>query len=157
MVGGERPDMAKSRLRLLAHDEEDLEILSAHLQDSVIRVGDMAFLPRARRFVALVNRFCWESEHDEAGPCQRMRAGLHFDGVLRVKTRRIRQDDPDAVLELLAIRFTRQEDGAGAIDLFCAAGGLIRLEVECIDATLSDIGAPWPAKARPVHDLEAKS
>lgn len=140
-------------LRLLAEDEEDLNIVSAHLQDAVLRVGDLAYIPRQRRFVAVVNRFCWEGCPDgQTGT--RVRAGLHFDSVLKVRASRVRRDDPDAVVELLAIRFTPQGEAGGAVDLMLAGGGRIRLDVECIDAQLRDMTEPRPAVARPAHDLE---
>ena len=143
----------KDGLRLLAEDEEDLKVVSTHLQDAVLRVGDLAYFPKQRRFAAIVNRYCWEGCADgERGT--RVRAGLHFDGVLKVKTTKLRRDDPGAVLELLAINFLPGGDGGGVIDLLLAGGGRIRLDVECIDAQLRDMTEPRPAVARPAHDLE---
>jgi len=141
-----------NRLRLIAHDEEDLKILSAHLQDAVLKVADLAYLPQHRRFAMVLNRYCWEGE-TAASAGMRMRAGLHFDGVLKVSAQNVRQDAPETVMELLAIAFTPSGDGAGAIALSFAGGGKIRLEVECIDAALSDLAGPWPAAARPEHKL----
>ena len=146
--------MADSGLRLLAEDEEDLKILSAHVQDAVVRVGDLAYLPKTRRFAMLLNRYRWEDDADAKNAGLRMRSGLHFENVLRAKSANLRQDDPDAVVELLAIGFTPGSDGAGTIELCLAGGGHIRLEVECIDASLRDLEGPWPAKARPEHKLE---
>lgn len=145
--------MACKELKLLAQDEEDLKVLSAHVQDAVVRIGDLAYLPKARRFAMLLNRYRWEDEN-ATGACLRTRSGLHFDGVLAVKSMHVRQDDPDAVAELLALGFTRGEDGGGTIDLCLAGGGYIRLSVECIEAVLRDMGEPWPAMARPKHDTE---
>ena len=142
-----------SSLRLLAQDEEDLKIISAHLQDAVLRVGDLAYLPKQHRFAMLLNRFCWE-DCGEAGAGARVLAGLHFDGVLKVQAHNLRPDKPDAVAELLAINFTPESDGGGTIDLVLAGGGRIRLSVECIDAVLRDMTEPRPAIARPEHDLE---
>ena len=143
-----------SGLKLLAQDEEDLKIISAHLQDALMRVGDMVYLPRRRRFVVVMNRFCWEDcGEQQAGA--RVQAGLHFDNVLKVQSREVRQDDPDALAELLAIHYTGAESGAGMVDLVLCGGGLIRLTVECIDACLTDLSEPRPAVARPVHNLEA--
>ncbi len=143
-----------SGLKLLAQDEEDLKIISAHLQDALMRVGDMVYLPRRRRFVVVMNRFCWEDcgEH-HAGA--RVQAGLHFDSVLKVQSRDVRQGDPDALAELLAIDYTPADSGGGTIDLMLCGGGLIRLSVECIDACLTDLSEPRPAVARPAHNLEA--
>jgi hypothetical protein len=141
-------------LRLLAQDDEDLQILSAHLQDAVLRVGDLAYLARQRRFVILMNRFCWEC-CDGLG--SRVRCGLHFDDVLSVKARGIDQSDADAVLQLLALRFTPAGDGGGAVDLLLAGGGAVRLEVECISAGLTDLTGPWPATARPQHPIDSET
>lgn len=140
-------------LRLLAQDEEDLKIVSAHLQDAILRVGDLAYLPRQRRFVAMLNRFCWEG-CPEGSLGERVLTGLHFDSVLKVQSQHLRQADPEAVAELLAINFTPRSDGGGFIDLVLAGGGRIRLHVECIDAALRDMTEPRPAVARPEHDLE---
>jgi hypothetical protein len=141
-------------LRLMAEDEEDLAILSAHLQDAVMRVGDLAYLKKSRRFAAFVNRFCWEG-CPEGSTGERTRSGLHFNNVLNVQAMNVRQNDPDAVVELLALRFEPKSDGAGLIDLRLAGGGRIRLEVEAIDAALRDISEHWPARARPAHSLES--
>jgi hypothetical protein len=149
--------MAKTPLRLLAHDAEDLEIFSVFLQDAVLRVGDMAYMPKSRRFAAVVNRYCWEGEAEEERPCLRTHTGLHFENVMRVRTLNLQQDKPDAVLELLALRFVPGEDGAGSVVFFLAGGAVMRLDVECIDATLVDLAEPRPAKQRPRHDLETGS
>jgi hypothetical protein len=140
-------------LRLLAEDEEDLHIVSAHLQDAVIRVGDLAYMPGQRRFAALVNRFCWEG-CPEGQVGTRVRSGLHFNSVLKVQASRLRREDPDAVVELLAIKFTPRGEAGGAIELMLAGGGCIKLDVECIDVQLRDMTEPRPAVARPAHDLE---
>ena len=143
-----------SGLKLLAEDEEDLKIISAHLQDALMRVGDMAWLPRRRRFVVVMSRFCWEDCGDRPKG-ERVEAGLHFDSVLKVQTRDVRREDPEALASLLAIEYTPAKEGGGHIDLVLCGGGLIRLTVECIDASLKDLSAPRPAVARPVHNLEA--
>ena len=145
--------MSEGGLRLIAEDEEDLAIISAHLQDAVIRIGDIAYLPKSRRFAAFLNRYCWEGCPDGAVG-ERTRTGLHFNNVLKVKATNVRQNDPDALAELLALSFHGTNGGAGHVDLMLAGGGCIRLEVEAIDATLRDISEHWPARARPDHALE---
>ncbi len=147
--------MMKTAPALLAQDGEDLQIISAQLQDAVAHLGDLVYLPRARRFAGLFNRFRWEDCKDAKDRGLRVRAGLHFDGVLAAKSHKLRRGDPDAVGELLAIQFVPGKDGAGTIELLFAGGGAIRLEVECIDATLRDMSGTWPAVARPQHDHEA--
>jgi len=143
-------------LTLAAEDAEDLEVISARLQDAVARVKDLVWLPKTRRFAALFNRFKWE-DAESSGEALRVRAGLTFDSVLSAKSQNIREDDGEAVLSLLAIRFTPNggEDPGGNIELVFSGGGTIRLEAECIEALLSDVSGEWAARGRPVHPIES--
>ena len=138
-------------LKLAAADAEDLEMVSARLQDAVGKLKDFVWLPKQRRFAAMVNRFRWE---DSKGPGTRVRAVLRFDGVSKVQSVNIKQGAPDAVVSLLAIKFISASEGdpAGTIELALAGGGTIRLSVECIDAELSDQTGPWAARAKPDHE-----
>jgi len=138
-------------LKLAAADAEDLEMLSARLQDAVGKLKDFAWLPKQRRFVALVNRFRWE---EAKGPGTRVQAVLRFDSVSKVQSVNVKQGAPDAVVSLLAIKFipAGESDPAGIIELALAGGGTIRLTVECIDAELADQTAPWAARAKPDHE-----
>jgi hypothetical protein len=97
----------------------------------------------------VVNRYRWES-----GRNQRVLAGLHFDSVLKVQSQKIRMGAGEAVVSLLALRFTANEgeDPGGVVELTFAGGGAIRLTVECIDAELADLTQPWAARGRPDHD-----
>ncbi len=143
-------------LKLIALDAEDLEIISAALQDAVARVGDIAWLPKEKRFVVMVNRFAWETADDgtRTKSFERRRAALHFDRVGAVRKRKLRQDLPDAVVNILAVRFAAGDAPAGAIDIICSSDVRIRLEVECIEARLTDLGPAWSTAARPEHALE---
>ena len=143
-------------MKLAAADSEDLQILSARLQDATAKLGDIAWLPKQRRFAALFNRYRWEDA--KRGPTSRdkgtrVRAGLHFDSVLSVQSQNIKQGAPDAVISLLAIKFIPNsgEGPGGIIDLLLAGGGAFRLTVEAIDAELSDLTGPWEAMGRPDH------
>ena len=141
-------------LKLLVEDAEDLRVLSAVLQDAVAKVGDFAHLPQQRRFAFVANRFVWEDAADrKRGPYARVRVGCHFDDVLSVRQLKLRPDAREGVVELLAIRFEPGADGAGAVTLDFAAGGAIRLEIESVNAQLSDISAPWLTQSKPEHDL----
>ncbi len=131
---------------------DDLGVISACLQAAVAKLGDFTFLPDQRRFVFMSNRFVWECASDRrSGLFARVRAGTHFDDVKSAKFQKLRTDAKDAVVELLAIRFEASEDGAGAIILDFAGGGALRLEVESINAFLSDISDPWRTRAKPEH------
>lgn len=147
-------------LKLIALDNEDLDIISAHLQDAVIRVGDIARLTREKRFVLLLNRFAWENVDPQAPPEQchyeRRRAALHFERVESVRCRNIRQDLPDGVLNLLAVRFSGTDSPAGVVDLIFSSDAVIRLEVECLEARLCDLGPVWTTDCCPGHPIEVE-
>jgi hypothetical protein len=139
----------RKRSILAAADAEDLEILSARLQDGLARLKDLAWMPRQRRFTGMFNRFLWES-----GRPQRTRAVLSVESVLKVQSQGIKLGAGGAVVSLLAIRFTpsgEAENPGGEMALLFSGGGAIRLEVECIDAALADLDHPWPAR-RPDHE-----
>lgn len=146
--------MAGDILKLIALDEEDLAVVSAHVQDAVLKVGDLSFLPKERRFVVAMNRFAWECMDGRTH--ERRRAALSFDRVTAVKTSGIDRSRPDAVLNLLAVEFTPADLPAGAVTLIFAGGGAVRLDVECIETRLADLGTAWATSARPVHDLSDK-
>jgi Protein of unknown function (DUF2948) len=138
-------------LTLAAEDAEDLEVISARLQDAVAPLKEFVYLPKKRRFAALFNRFKWEDKRASAN--LRVRSVLHFDGVLSVKSKGLKHGAPDAVVSLLAIRFTPKgaEDPGGEVELVFSAGGVMKLTVECIDAGLTDVGGDWAARGRPAH------
>lgn len=138
-------------LKLLAEDGDDLEILAAAAQDALVRMGDLSFDAKARRFAALINRFRWETA-EANGPYQRVRAALSFESVLGVKSRKLRRDAPDALASLLALRFEpAAEPPGGQVRIVMAGGGEIVLEVECLDALLLDVGPAWNTPRRPDH------
>jgi hypothetical protein len=146
-------------LKLKAGDAEDLEVISARLQDAVGRLKDFVWLPKERRFAALLNRFRWEEArgHDSKDRGSRVQAALRFDGVSRVQTQNVKLGAPQAVVSLLAIRFMPAggEDPGGVVELTLSGGGAFRLTVECIDAELADLTRPWTARARPNHEGSA--
>lgn len=144
-------------IRLFALDAEDLDVVSAHVQDAVGRIGDMAFLPRQKRFALIVNRFDWLSADPAGKPraeFERRRAALHFERVLSVKARNLPMADPDRVVNLLAIRFEVGDAPAGTVELVFSGDAAIRLEVECVEARLSDLGPAWATRARPDHEAD---
>lgn len=137
-------------LKLLALDEEDLAILSAHLQDAVVKRADMGFLPRAQRFALLLNRFDWD--HKAAtGETVRRRAGMHFERVRQVKCRGLDDAQREGVLNLLAVTFETTDAPSGFVLLTFSGGAEVRLEVECIEASLKDLGPAWGCAHVPKH------
>jgi hypothetical protein len=133
-------------LRLLAMDEEDLGVLSAALQDAVLKVGDVRYERQARRLTLALNRFVWEG-----GRRQRARAALQVGAVESVQARRIRLGAKDAVLELLAVTFEPGAAPGGVLAFAFAGGGDLRVAVECVDAVLVDLSEPWSTPRKPGH------
>jgi hypothetical protein len=139
-------------LRLVALDSEDLAILSAKFQDAGVRVGDMAYLPRSKRFALVAARFDWAGF--EAGRTDRCSSGLHFERVLRVARQGFDQAATDQVLNLLSIGFEASEPPAGRVILTFSGGAALLLEVECLEAQMRDLGDRWPAEDLPGHLLD---
>lgn len=148
------PNPSMTDLKLIALDAEDLNILSAHLQDGVLKVADMAFLPRERRFAAILNRFDWAAALPSGkarGRRQRRRSALRFERVGSAALLGIDIKARDRVLSLLAIDFQSTTFPAGIVTLHFSGGAAIRLEVECIEAELRDLGAVWATRSKPEH------
>jgi hypothetical protein len=144
-----------SPLKLLAFDDEDLIVLSAHLQDAVGRVADMAYLPGERRFVMIVNRFDWTSASPSGKrppkTFLRRQAALRFDKVERAMARNLTLGESGQVVSLLAVQFEPSRYPSGVIDLIFAGDCAVRLEVECVEAELRDLDAAWTTPNLPVH------
>jgi hypothetical protein len=142
------------QLKLVALDDQDLNVISAHVQDAVTKVGDLKFLPHGRRFVVPMRRFAWETQGGFfPGKPERRNSVLHFERVASAQASGVAQGRPADVLSLLALRFHPAEAPGGTIELVFSGGGAIRLDVECIEARLSDLGGAWEASSRPRHRL----
>ena len=140
-------------LRLLAEDTDDLGVVSAALQDSVLKAENLKYDARKRQFTVELNRFRWEDE----GANARVRALLAINSVLSVKTRAVTKRDPDLVLSLLRLTFEPGEHAPGGVlHLLFAGDGELALEVEAIDVTLLDSDYHWPARDRPDHDRKRR-
>lgn len=134
-------------LRLLAEDADDLQIISAALQDAILRPVDIVWERSARRVTVALSRFCWECGGT------RVRAAMQFGDVEAVKSRRLPRA-PEQALELLAIDFEPGEAPGGAVLLMFAGGGDLRIDVECLDAVLTDLSERWPVETAPAHPVE---
>lgn len=143
-----KPDDSKP-LGLMAIDLEDLAIISAHLQDAILRPSDIAWRPGDQRLALAVRRFDWTSPGNRP---QRRLSALHFNRVSRVVHKGI--DQQAEALNLLAICFEPGEAPSGVLRLDFSGGGVIRAEVECIEAQLKDLGPVWEAARRPAHKLD---
>ncbi|MGO4405851.1 DUF2948 family protein [Bosea sp. RAF48] len=142
-------DDAADPLKLIALDADDLAVVSAHLQDAVLKAADLRYLPAEKRFALALRRFDWEGA--QHGKRRRRLAALHFDRVLSVRSAKLDKNDPDKVLNLLAITFDQGDDPAGNVTLNFSEGAAIRLSVECVEAQMKDLGPVWEAVATPGH------
>jgi hypothetical protein len=153
-------------LKIIAHDAEDLAVVSACLQDALIPLNEMRYLLQERRFIMVANRFRWEraalpgqgtnfgkdadfDSDEDLGAQQRTHAGICIDRVLAVRSRNIDRSRPDDFLSLLSVRL----DGNKLAFVF-AGGGTIQIEIEGLALYLSDLGKAWPTQWRPDHALD---
>ena len=140
-------------LRLLAEEAEDLEVISAAVQDAVVKAENLNYEARIRRFSLELNRYRWEEGVDKRRDGERVRALLAFDGVLGVKTRAVTKADPELILSLLQVTFTPDEEPpGGTVTLLFAGDGEIALKVEALDATLLDSDYVWSTRNTPSHE-----
>jgi hypothetical protein len=139
---------ADTPLKLVALDAEDLEVFSAHLQDFVLKIADLVYLPRDKRLAFVGNR----ADRRAGGQLRRRRAAGHFDRVTKVSSRGLDRSAPRTVLNLLAITFVREEDPSGEIELHFSGGASLKMQVECIEGQVVDLGPVWAARAEPRHD-----
>ena len=143
---------AKRDLKLRAEDPEDLTVVAAMLQDALVPVCDMEYLPDERRFVLVANRFKWEKAVCErsAESFERTLTGLCFDNVDAVKTRGFSRGERDRILSVLTLEATPE-----TVTIAFSSGASLRLDVAGIRCHVQDIGEPWPTPWRPDHPLDA--
>ena len=139
------------QLKLMALDKQDLQVISSCCQDAVLKVGDLEYLAKQKQFTLALNRFAWEVD-GKSKTSERRKSVLHFAQVKGVKISGIDRNDKEMVLSLLAVLFEAGDEPSGEIELVFAGDGAIKLNVECIEAQLSDMPAAWEAKGRPSHD-----
>ena len=140
-------------LKLLALNDDDLKVLSAHLQDSVVLVKDIIFLKKSRTFLMMVNRFMWEDiELGIFRENKRIRCAVKFENVLEVKSRNISQKKKDKILELLSIDSEVKNNNQELLITFAGNNEII-LIVEEINILLDDVGLSWKVKHVPKHQL----
>jgi Protein of unknown function (DUF2948) len=138
-------------LKFVVLDEEDLEVVSTHLQDAVVKVADVIWRPQDKRLVVAVNRFDWEAAQSGDPQYRRRRAALRFERVLSCKCRDVNPAGKDGVLNLLAVEFAETQAPSGVVTLIFSGGAALRLDVECLEAELADLGPTWTAAVCPAH------
>ena len=141
-------------LRLLGKNQEDLKVISAYLQDSILTVSDMVFLKQNRAFVMIVNRFMWEDvEKGVFRQNKRIRCAVKFEEVVKVKSKNINQKNKNKPLECLAINCSSIFDETYKIKIFFAGDSIITIISEVIEVAMHDLGKPWDVKHVPIHKI----
>ena len=146
--------MNPKNLKLIARTEEDLRVVSAHLQDSIASVSDIANLKKNKSLLMQLNRFMWEDvEKGVFRKNKRIRTVLKFENVLKVFSKNINQKKKDNFLDFLAIETTKMPDNNYEMKITFAGDSIIRIITEVIEVTLDDQGEPWDTKNKPKHQV----
>ena len=147
-------ESVKKNLKLIAKNQEDLKVISAYSQDSIVAVKDMIFLEKNKIFVMIINRFMWEDiGKGTYKQNKRIRCAIKFEGILKVKSKKINQKNGNKRLECLAIKCNEILSKNYEINFFFAGGSIITLISEYIEVVMNDLGASWNVKYVPKHKI----
>ena len=145
--------MEVKNLKLIARTEEDLKVVSAHLQDAIANTANVANLKKNKIFLMQLNRFMWEDvEKGVFRKNKRIRTVLKFENVLKATSKNVNQKKNDRFLDFLAIEMFKMPDKNFEMNLIFSGDVIIKLVVEAIEVTLDDQGSPWESKNKPKHD-----
>ncbi len=146
--------MKAKNLKLIARTEEDLRIISAHLQDSIVSIENIASLKKNRIFLMQLNRFMWEDvEKGVFRKNKRIRTILKFDNIIEVNSKNINQKSKDKFLDFLAIECNQMPDENYEMKLIFSGDSVIKVVAEVIEVALDDQGEPWDTKNKPKHKV----
>ena len=144
----------KNNLKLIGKNQEDLKVISAYVQDSIVAVKDIVFLRKNRIFIMMVNRFMWEDvEKGLLKQNKRIRCAIKFEEVLKVKSKEINQKNKNKFLECLAIKYKEISNNNYKINIFFSGDNIITLISEAIEVVMHDVGKPWNVKHIPKHKI----
>ena len=139
-------------LKLIAKTVDDLKVISAHLQDSIVSTNDIANLKKNRIFLMQLNRFMWEDvEKGVFRKNKRIRTVLKFENVLKVSSKNIKLNDNEIFLDFLAIETKQMPDKTHEMNLIFSGNSVIKVIAEVIEVSLDDQGEPWNTKSKPKH------
>ena len=145
--------MKVQNLKLIAKSDEDLRVISAHLQDAIVKITDIVNLKKNNILLMQLNRFMWEDvEKGVFRKNKRIRSVLKFENVLKVTSKNVNQKKNDRFLDFLAIEMFKMPDKNFEMNLIFSGDIIIKLLVEVIEVTLDDQGSPWESKSKPRHD-----
>ena len=144
--------MKTKNLKLIARTDDDLRVISAHLQDSITDIKNIANLKKNKIFLMQLNRFMWEDvEKGIFRKNKRVRTILKFDNVVAVNSKNIKNSILDNFLDFLAIESRQMPDKNYEMKLIFSGDSIIKVVAEVIEVTLDDQNAPWSTKNKPKH------
>ena len=142
------------KLKLIGKNQDDLKVISAYTQDSIVSVRDIVFLEKNRIFLMMVNRFMWEDvEKGIFRKNKRIRCAVKFEEVIKVQSKNINQKNNKKPLEYLAIKSSFMSNNFFKIKIFFSGGGIITITSEAIEVFIHDLGKPWHVKYFPTHRI----
>ena len=146
--------MKFKHLKLIARTDEDLKVVSAHLQDSIANISDVANLLKNRMFLMQLNRFMWEDvEKGVFRKNKRIRTILKFENVIKVHSKNIHQSKKDKFLDFLTIETNLMPDNNYEMNIVFSGDSVIKVISEVIEVTLDDQGESWDTKNKPKHKV----
>ena len=146
--------MKVKNLKLLATSDEDLKVISAHLQDAIVLPNEIANLKKNRIFLIQLNRFMWEDvEKGVFRKNKRTRTVLKFDNVVSVSSKNVNTLNKKNFLDFLTIESKLLPDKSYEIKLIFSGNAIIKINAEVIDVTIDDQGSPWESKTTPKHNF----
>ena len=144
--------MKVKNLKLIARNETDLRVISAHLQDAIVNVAEIANLEKNRIFLMQLNRFMWEDiEKGIFRKNKRIRTMLKFENVIKVLSKNINQSKKDKFLDFLTIETNLMPDNNYEMRIVFAGDSVVKIISEVIEITLDDQGEAWDTKNTPKH------
>ena len=144
----------QTNLKLIGKNQEDLKVISAYSQDSIVNVKDMVFLKENRTFVMIANRYMWEDvEKGVFRQNRRIRCAIKFEEVLAVKSKNINQKNKNKPLECLTIECNLITGNNYDIKIFFSGDSVITLVSEAIEVVMHDLSKPWNVKHVPIHKI----
>ena len=146
--------MNVKNLKLIARTEEDLRVVSAHLQDAIVNISDIANLEKNKIFLMRLNRFMWEDvEKGVFRKNKRISTIIKFENVIKVHSKNINQKKKDKFLDFLTIETNKMPDNNYEMKIVFSGDLIIRVISEVIEVTLDDQGEAWDTKNMPKHKV----
>ena len=146
--------MKVKNLKLIARTEDDIKVVSAHLQDSIVNVSDIASLEQNKIFLIQLSRFMWEDvEKGVFRKNKRIRSILKFDNVSKVLSKNIEQAKKENFLDFLTIETIQMPDNNYEMKIVFAGDSILKIISEVIEVTLDDQGDAWDTKNMPKHKV----